>query len=82
MSILSSRLFAELVAELYRSVAEHSQAEVLKKYLACDCLLIDEIGYVEVEPVQVGLFFTLMQKRHKKKPTLSVTRSGLFGTGA
>jgi len=29
-----------------------------------------EIGYIEVEPVQVGLFFTLMQKRHKTKSTL------------
>ncbi len=34
-------LFAELVAQLYRSVADHSQEEVLKRYLACDCLLID-----------------------------------------
>jgi DNA replication protein DnaC len=37
---------------------------------------IDEIGYVEVEPVQVGLFFTLMHKRHKKKPTLITTNLG------
>src|SRR6266568_5219229 len=63
-------LFAELIAELYRSVAAHSQSKVLKKYVSFDCLLIDEIGYVEVEPVQVGLFFTLMQQRHKKKPKI------------
>jgi DNA replication protein DnaC len=69
-------LFAELVAELYRSVADHSEQEVLKRYLSCDCLLIDEIGYVEVEPVQVGLFFTLMHKRHKKKPTLITSNLG------
>jgi DNA replication protein DnaC len=75
-------LFAELVAELYRSVADHSQEQVLKKYLACDCLLIDEIGYVEVEPVQVGLFFTLMHKRHKKKPTLITTNLGFSEWGS
>jgi DNA replication protein DnaC len=75
-------LFAELVAELYRSVADHSEEEVLKKYLACDCLLIDEIGYVEVEPVQVGLFFTLMHKRHKKKPTLITTNLGFSEWGS
>ena len=34
-------LFADLIAELYRSVADHSEADVLKKYLAFDCLLID-----------------------------------------
>jgi DNA replication protein DnaC len=63
-------MFAELVAELFRSVADHSEPQILKRYLAYDCLLVDEVGYVEVEPVQVGLFFTLMHKRHRKKPTL------------
>ena len=75
-------LFAELIAELYRSVADHSQGQVLQRYLACDCLLIDEIGYVEVEPVQVGLFFTLMQKRHKKKPTLITSNLGFSEWGS
>jgi DNA replication protein DnaC len=69
-------LFAELVAQFYKSVADHSEAKVLKKYLSYDCLLIDELGYVEVDPIQVGLFFTLMQKRHKKKPTLITSNLG------
>jgi DNA replication protein DnaC len=55
--------FSDLVAELYS---------------AFDALLIDEIGFVEVEPVQVGLFFTLMQRRHKKKSTLITSNLG-FG---
>jgi DNA replication protein DnaC len=37
---------------------------------------IDEIGYVEAEPVQVGLFFTLMHKRHRRKPTLITSNLG------
>lgn len=69
-------LFAELIDQLYRSVADHSEQTVLKQYLSYDCLLIDEIGYVEVEPMQVGHFFTLMQKRHKKKPTLITSNLG------
>lgn len=69
-------LFAELVAQFYQSVADRSEAKVLKKYLSYDCLLIDELGYVEVDPIQVGLFFTLMQKRHKKKPTLITSNLG------
>ena len=69
-------LFAELIDQLYRSVADHSEQQVLKEYLSYDCLLIDEIGYVEVEPVQVGLFFTLMHKRHKNKPTLITSNLG------
>ena len=68
--------FAELVELLYQSVADHTEARVIKTFAATDCLLIDELGYVEVEPVQVGLFFTLMHKRHKKKTTLITSNLG------
>ena len=68
--------FAELVEQLYQSVADHTEARVIKSFAASDCLVIDELGYVEVEPVQVGLFFTLMHKRHKKKTTLITTNLG------
>ena len=68
--------FAELVEQLYQSVADHTEARVIKTFAATDCLVIDELGYVEVEPVQVGLFFTLMHKRHKKKTTLITTNLG------
>lgn len=68
--------FPELVENLYQSVADHTEAKVIRKFLNYDCLLIDEVGYVEVEPVQVGLFFTLMQKRHKKKTTLITSNLG------
>ncbi len=71
-------LFPELVAELYASVADHSEQKVIKRYLSYDCLLIDEIGHVEVEPVQAGLFFTLMHRRHRKKSTLITSNLG-FG---
>jgi DNA replication protein DnaC len=69
-------LFSELVGELYRSQADHSQEKVIARYVSPDCLLIDEVGYVEVEPFQVGLFFTLMQKRHRKRPTLITSNLG------
>jgi len=75
-------LFADLVAELYQAVALHAQEHVLKKYLRWDLLLIDEIGYVEVEPVQVGLFFTLMQKRHRKTSTLLTSNLGFSEWGS
>jgi DNA replication protein DnaC len=75
-------LFADLVAQLYQSVAVHTQEQVLKKYVRWDVLLIDEIGYVEVEPVQVGLFFTLLHKRHRKKPTLLTSNLGFSEWGA
>ena len=68
--------FAELVEQLYQSVADHTETRVIKSFAATDCLVIDELGYVEVEPVQVGLFFTLMNKRHKKKTTLITSNLG------
>ena len=70
--------FAQLIDDINRSIADHSEEKTLKKYLACDILLIDEIGYIEVEPAQVGLFFTLMQRRHKKMSTLITSNLG-FG---
>lgn len=75
-------LFADLIGELYRSVADHSEALILGKYLAPDLLLIDELGYVETEPVQVGLFFTLMQQRHRRKSTLITSNLGFSEWGS
>ncbi len=49
---------------------------VLKTFASYDALLIDEIGYIEVEPVQVALFFTLMHQRHKRKTTLVTSNLG------
>ena len=68
--------FPELVEMLYRSVADHTEAKLIQTFAKYDCLLIDELGYVEVEPVQVGLFFTLMQRRHKRKSTLITSNLG------
>jgi len=69
-------LFPDLISELYQSVGDHSEEKVIKKFFAPDCLLIDEIGYVEIESVQVGLLFTLLHKRHKKKTTLITSNLG------
>lgn len=74
--------FAKLVAELYASLADHSEEKVIRKYGFYDCLVIDEVGYVEVEPAQVGLFFTLMQKRHKSKTTLITSNLGFSEWGS
>ena len=61
---------------LYQSIGDHSETKVIKTFASYDCLLIDELGYVEVESAQVGLFFTLLHKRHKKKTTLITSNLG------
>lgn len=68
--------FAELIDTLSKSVADHSEEKAIKTFCGYDCLLIDELGYVEVEPVQVGLFFRLLHKRHNKKCTLITSNLG------
>jgi DNA replication protein DnaC len=69
-------LFAELLTELLRSAADHSQPKVIGRYLSYDCLLIDEIGYGEADAVAVSIFFTLLNKRHKRKTTLITSNLG------
>ena len=75
-------LFPELVELLYQSVADHTEAKILKMFESYDCLLIDELGYVETDSVQVGLFFTLMHRRHKKKSTLITSNLGFDQWGS
>ncbi|MCP4754429.1 MAG: ATP-binding protein [Proteobacteria bacterium] len=65
--------FPDLIEQLHQSLADGSEGKLIKKLASCDCLSIDELGYVEIEPVQVGLFFTLMNKRHKRKSTLATS---------
>lgn len=74
--------FPELLQELFQSLADRSEGKLLKRYLSYDCLVIDEVGYVEVEPAQVGQFFTLMHKRHKKKTTLITSNLGFSDWGS
>lgn len=73
--------FHELLHLLHQSVADHSEKKALKPFLQAELLLIDEIGYAEIgstkaEPVQIGLFFELLSRRHRKAATLITTNLG------
>lgn len=74
--------FPELLQELFQSLADRSEGKVLKRYLSYDCLVIDEVGYVQVEAAQVGQFFTLMHKRQKQKTTLITSNLGFSEWGS
>jgi DNA replication protein DnaC len=74
--------FPELLQELFQSLADRSDRKVFKRYLSYDCLVIDEVGYVEVEPAQVGQFFTLMHKRHKRNTTIITSNLGFAEWGS
>ena len=68
--------FPDLISKLYKSMAAHKEDRILKNYASYDCLLIDEIGYVEIEPAQTGLFFQLMSMRHRRKTTIVTSNLG------
>jgi DNA replication protein DnaC len=70
------------VETFYQSIADHTETKVLKTFESYDCLLIDELGFIEIEPVQVGMFFTLMHKRHKQKTTLITSNLGFDQWGS
>jgi DNA replication protein DnaC len=74
--------FPDLLAELYASLADHSDAKVLRRYASYDCLVVDEIGYADIDPAQVALFFTLVQRRHKTKTTLLTSNLGFREWGS
>jgi len=68
--------FPDLISLLYEAKGAFWERKAIKQFASYDCLLIDELGYVEIEPAQVGLFFTLMHKRHRKKTTLITSNLG------
>lgn len=68
--------FNDLLGKLYRSLADHSLERAMRPYLKYDCLLIDEMGYMEVESEQINLLFDLLNKRHRKKSTLLTSNLG------
>jgi len=74
--------FSELMHELHQSVADHSENKTLRPYIRCDCLVIDEIGYREVEASQVGLLFELLQRRHGKAGTVITSNLGFKEWGS
>lgn len=69
-------LFPDLIAEIRKAEGNFTLERIIKRYVAYDCLVIDELGYVPVEPAQVGAFFTLMHKRHKRKTTFITSNLG------
>ena len=75
-------LFPELLEILYQSMADQTQTKMLKTFESYDCLVVDELGFIETDPVQVGLFFSLMHKRHKKKTTLITSNLGFEQWGS
>jgi DNA replication protein DnaC len=60
----------DLFDEMYASLADRSTRHLLNTLIRIDCLLIDELGYVNLRPEQTNIFFKLMEERYRRKPTI------------
>jgi DNA replication protein DnaC len=63
----------DLSDELYASLADRSSPKLFKTLAAYDLLLIDELGYLTLNPEQVNAFFKLMDERYSRKSTIITT---------
>lgn len=61
--------FYDLMGQLFRSQADQTTEKLIKRYTSYDCLVIDEMGYIEFEDAAIGSFFNLIHRRHKKTCT-------------
>lgn len=60
----------DLFDEMYASLADRSTRKLLNALIRLDCLLIDELGFVNLRPEQTNIFFKLIEERYRRKPTL------------
>ena len=67
--------FQELISQLKKANYENRLSERLKQYLKYKLLIIDELGYLEMDDEAANLFFQLVSKRYEKKSTIITTNS-------
>ncbi len=63
----------DLFDEMYASLADPSTRQLLNNLIRIPCLLIDELGYVNLRPEQPNIFFKLMEERYRRHPTIVTT---------
>lgn len=68
--------FNILMEELLSSIADQSSKKVIKRYSNYKCLLIDDLSFLNADNTEIGLFYSLIQKRYKKSCTIITTPYG------
>ena len=63
----------DLFDEMYASLADRSSRRLLNRLMRMDVLLIDEMGYLNLQPEQCNIFFKLMEERYNRKATIITT---------
>ncbi len=63
----------DLFDEMYASLADRSTKQLLNHLVRFDLLLIDELGYLNLNPEHCNIFFRLMDERYARNPTIITT---------
>ena len=63
----------DLFDQMYASLADRSTRQLLNRLVRLDCLLVDELGYVNLRPEQSNIFFKLMEERYHRHATIITT---------
>jgi DNA replication protein DnaC len=63
----------DMLNELYSSLADNKTFKLFKKIFNYDLIVCDELGYLNLKPEQVNMFFKLIDMRYGKKPTIVTT---------
>jgi DNA replication protein DnaC len=63
----------DLIDELYASLADRSTAKLLNRLARYPVLVIDELGYLSVNPEQTNAFFNLLDRRYNRVSTIITT---------
>src|SRR5919201_4771291 len=66
----------DLFDEMYASLADRSTRKLLNRLARLDILLIDEFGYLNLQPEQSNIFFKLMEERYRRHPCIITTNLG------
>jgi len=63
----------DLFDDMFASLADRSTRSLLRRLTNLDIILIDEMGYLNLQPQQSNIFFKLMEDRYGRKSTIITT---------
>ena len=66
-----------LVAQLSRATTSVGRQRVLRPLLACDVLVVDELGYLPTEPSFGPALYELIAGRYERRPTILTSNKSL-----
>lgn len=63
----------DLFDEMYASLADRSTRKLLNHLARLDVLVVDEMGYLNLQAEQTNIFFKLMEERYNRRATIITT---------